>query len=390
MYYASRIAGIIALAGLLAATWFSIRLARADALFRTHDPESVARAVALAPGNTEYLLFRALQVDYDGGDPAPLLERAAELNPLSSTPRIRLGLAAEVRGDYALAETQLLSAARIDRQFEPRWTLANFYFRRGNADQFWTWMREALEVSYGDRRPAFDLCWRIGGDAAEILSRAIPERHEVIGAYLGYLLETRRVTAVSPVARKLAAANQAADTALLLAACDALIDAKEAAEAGELWRAMGYSLPVTFAAPRLGAGFDWRPIESPGIAHTAVDQPRPMHRITLSGRQPESCELLRRIETLRAGGRYTLRWEARTQGLGSQSGIAWKIGGERAPLVSSESSSAGKLAFTAPSDLTALTLIYERPPGEARAEGSVEVWNVTIVPAAALRISPRE
>jgi len=53
--------------------------------------------------------------------------------------------------------------------------------------------------------------------------------------------------------------------------------------------------------------------------------------------------------------------------------------GQRAPVPASENGSAGELAFTAASDLETLTLAYERPPGEARAEGSVELWNVTVV-----------
>ena len=380
MYYASRIGGFFAACALLGAVWFSIRLARADALFRKGDPSSVARALELAPRNTEYLLFRALQVDYDGGDPAGLLERAAEVNPLSSTPRIRLGLAAELRGDFAAAEAWLQGAARIDKQFEPAWTLANFYFRWENAPEFWKWIRAALEISYGDRRPAFDLCWRMRGDADEILTRAIPDRHDVAAAYLGYLLEMHRGDAAAPVAMKLAAEHQAGDASLLLGATDVLIDSKDAVRAAVLWRAMGYPLPVTFEAPRVGAGFDWRLMEAPGVTHTSVDQPRPMHRITLSGREPESCELLRRVENLHAGARYTLQWEARTQGLGAQTGIAWKIGTERGPVASSENGAAGELTFTAPSQLAILTLIYERPAGEPRAEGSVELWNVTVTP----------
>ena len=97
MYYVSRAAGILAIAVLLVAAWFSIHQARADFEFRLRAPDDVARALALEPGNTEYLMFRALQVEYDGGDARPLLARAAELNPLSSAPRIRLGLDAEQR-----------------------------------------------------------------------------------------------------------------------------------------------------------------------------------------------------------------------------------------------------------------------------------------------------
>jgi len=43
---------------------------------------------------------------------------------------------------------------------------------------------------------------------------------------------------------RFAAAREPGDTALLLGATDALIDAKEGAPAAALWRAMGYAAPV--------------------------------------------------------------------------------------------------------------------------------------------------
>src|SRR5215469_5079731 len=193
MYYISRVLGVAAILALIAASAFSFERARADLAFRWHSPD----AVQIEPANTEYLIFRALQVEYDGGDPRPSLERAAELNPLNSAPRIRLGLDAEVRGDFAAAEKWLIDAALIDRQFEPRWTLANFYFRRENRDEFWKWIGQALDISYGDQRPAFELCWRMSDRAEEIMSRAIPDRREVLAAYLGWLLETRRAAALA-------------------------------------------------------------------------------------------------------------------------------------------------------------------------------------------------
>jgi hypothetical protein len=185
MYYVSRIFGIAALTALGVAVWFSIVLARADFYFREG---KVQRATEIAPRNTEYLALRALQLEYDGADSSGLTEKIAVLNPLSSAPRIRLGLAAEIAGDSARAETWLLDAARVDHQFEPRWTLANFYFRAGKKSEFWRWMRAALEVSYGDRAPAYELCWRVSSDGGEILRLGIPDRHEVMGSYLGYLL----------------------------------------------------------------------------------------------------------------------------------------------------------------------------------------------------------
>jgi len=374
---------VLACVALVAAMWLTIRLAAADAAFRLGTPASVARAIGLMPGNTEYLLLRATEVEYDGGDSTALLERAAALNPLSSTPRIRLGLAAEIRGDAAAAEKWLLAAANVDGQFEARWTLANFYFRHDRWPEFWMWMRRALAVSYGDRRPAFDLCWRASSDAAEILARAIPDDHGVVAAYLGFLLESRRVDALAPVALKLTAMGDGNDRPALLAACDALIEADHATEARALWRAMGFPkltgvVHPDFEVPQVGHAFDWRLSEGPGIAHTDLDQPRSMHRVALNGRQGESCELLRQIVVLEPQADYTLRWEARTDGLASPTGIEWRIAGAKGAIPASPGGAEGELEFTATSDLAPLTLYYERPSGEPRAEGSVELWHVRI------------
>ena len=226
MYYISRITGAIVLIALGFAVWFSIVLARADFYFRTG---RVERAMEIAPRNTEYLAQRALQVDYEGGNSRALTEKIAALNPYASAPRIRLGLAAEVSGDSENAERWLLDAARVDHQFEPRWTLANYYFRANNKEEFWKWMRAALDVSYGDRTPAYDLCWRVSDDAGEILRRAIPDRHEVMGSYLVYLSQTKRLRAVPEVALRLAAFHDEADLPLLFGADDQLLLAGDAA-----------------------------------------------------------------------------------------------------------------------------------------------------------------
>src|ERR1700733_7127059 len=96
MYYVLRTLTCVALA---AAAWWSIRLARADTAFRQHTPQTIARAIELEPENGEYLAALALQAEYSGQDSTPLLEEIARLDPRASAPRIRLGLAAELRGD---------------------------------------------------------------------------------------------------------------------------------------------------------------------------------------------------------------------------------------------------------------------------------------------------
>ena len=356
MYYMHRIVSLFALLALPAAAVWSVLLARADAAFREGTPEGVERAIAQLPGNTAYLAFGALQADYDGRDSAPMLERIARLNPTVSAPRIRLGLAAEQRGDLAGAERWLHEAYAVDHQFEPRWTLANFYLRQGRADEFWTWIRSALEMSYGDRGSAFDLCWRMSSDASEILARAIPNREVVAADYLSYLIERKRPEALA------AAAKNVHDRNLLLGVTDVLLDAARYADAVDVWRQLGRSAPqgVTasnFEEPQTGHGFDWRTIKGQGVSHPVPG------RIRLSGEQPESVELLRQfVVGLRPGERYKLTWKA----FSDVPGVGWRINGE--PVTQ----------FRASAEVALLSLWYRRPLGQVRAEAVIDLKEVTL------------
>jgi tetratricopeptide (TPR) repeat protein len=380
VYYASRIFAVGALFVLTAAAVHSVRLALADAAFRRQTPQSVTRALEILPDRANYLLFRAQQMDYEGENSTALLEHAARVNPLSSAPRLRLGLAAEARGDFPGAEKWLLDAARVDRQFEPRWTLANFYFRRERRGEFWKWMRAAMVVSYGDRRLAFDLCWRMSQNAEEVLVKAIPERHEVLAAYLYYVMDQRR-EAVAAAALKLAAMHDSTDVAELETACDQLIGDGKFVEAREIWRQTGHAQTGLiyngdFAAEPTGHGFDWRPSGAEGIAYVTLPG---LYRIQLSGKQPESSELLRQFVVLQPGKIYSLRWEARTQGFGSPSGMEWTAGATHGALEPAQDLRVGTMDFKAEAALLPITLAYRRPTGQARAEGSVEIRAVSLV-----------
>ena len=366
----------ITLLALVGAAWWSIRLARADAAFRQRTPVDVARAIELEPENGEYLATLALQAEYTGQDSTPLLEEIARLNPRASAPRIRLGLQSELRGDANQAERWLQEAYSVDRQFETRWTLANFYFRQGKTQEFWTWMRSALDMSYGDRVAAFDLCWQASNDAHEILDRAIPDRREVVASYLAYVLSHNRQAAIAGAANKLAKMRTSEDLPLLYSATDAVLDP-------DLWQALGNPRPNGITHPNFegaridpgaGHGFDWRIAETAGVTHSALDG---AHRIRFSGQQPESCELLRQVVGgFRPGTAYTLRWEARTQGIASPTGLAWRIDKTTGEVAASEDWSAGKMSFTPDSDHAVLVLAYRRPEGQVRTEGSVDLRQI--------------
>ncbi len=217
-------------------------------------------------------------------------------------------------------------------------------------------------------------------NAEEVLAQAIPDRHEVLAAYLYYVMDQRH-EAVSAAALKLAQSHDGSDVLELETACDLLIDAGKFTEARDLWRQLGHTRAGLigngdFATEPSGHGFDWRPSQAEGLVDVALPN---SYRIQFSGRQSESTELLRQFVVLQPGKAYSLRWEARTQGFASPSGIEWTAGGTHAALQPTQDWRAGNTDFKAGVAILPITLTYHRPRGQARTEGSVEIRAVSLV-----------
>ena len=138
------------------AGYWTVRIAAADWMFRLGTPPSIRRAIRLAPGNADYLSGLA-QVEPAGavGD----LRMAAALSPADAGLRIELGLACEEHGDFPRAEASLLAAVQLDRTFAPRRMLAEFYFRRREAEGFWRRRRRRWKSPAG----TFPICFAIAG-----------------------------------------------------------------------------------------------------------------------------------------------------------------------------------------------------------------------------------
>ena len=131
-----------------------------------------------------------------------------------------------------------------------------------------------------------------------------------------------------------------------------------------------------FASQPSGHGFDWRPSPVEGVGHVLLPG---SYRILLSGKQPESCELLRQFVILQPGKVYSLHWEARTQGFASPAGIEWIVGMIHGALEPVQEWRAGSMDFRPEAALVPITLTYHRPTGQARAEGSLEIRAVSLI-----------
>ena len=386
-----RLAALAALVALGLAGYWSLRLAWGDSLFQQDTLAAVGKAARVLPGNAEYI-GRLHSLD-PNGNPAALRE-ALRLNPRFSAGWIEMGLRAEIDGDFHAAETFLLEAAKVDRTYDPRWTLANFYLRRGNWDLFWPWVRAAVETAYQDRSPLYRLCWQATDDPKRILALAIPDQPRILAEYLSFLMGTGRLDAAAAVALRLGAFNDAQISPVLLTYCDRLLEAGRGHEAAGVWNQLsragliphppltperGISLiNGTFTQPISGKGFDWRLATVSDVSVNRAVSPAAL-KFVFSGRQPEQCRLVEQILCVEPSKSYRLRFRYRTEGIGPATGLRWIVSADAqkvlsaGPDLSSEDWKEDNLKFSVPAglDLARLSLDYARSVGTTRIEGSV-------------------
>jgi tetratricopeptide (TPR) repeat protein len=384
----------------LAAAW-TVRAGWSDLRFQEQTLPATERAIALTPGQESDWVRLALLVSDD--DPAraiEALETALALNPLDAQAWIELGLRFEAGGKLAAAERCLLRAASADRGYLPRWSLANYYFRRNDAGNFWRWGREAAAMAYGDPSPLFRLASMLTGDGSETEDRLGLGRPSLQAAYLRYLLDRRQTAFAARSALRLDAWNRPADTALLLETCDRLLVDHRPEEAMELWNRLSQSrrIPYSALAPEAGVsltnasfasaplsrGFDWR-LRPVAGASAALEENPPGIRVSFSGRQPESCELLSQFLPVEARSRYTLQYLYRSSGVAPGTGLRWLVlDGDtilaRGDSLSADRESPGEFSFATPARCRFVHLIlgYERASGTTRIEGSVLLRSLSL------------
>ena len=376
-------------------TW-TVRMALADYRFRQQTVSGAQAAIRLEPDSAGYYVrLAALTQDSDPAGSTAALERAVALNPWDSPSWVELGLRAEAAGDLADAERSLLRAASVDKQFLPKWSLVNYYFRRDNSERFWFWAHEAIGMAYDDLAPLFALCWRIANDGVLIEQKLDIRNADPEASYLTYLTGQNRIEPMARAAERVLACNRATDSAALLAACDRFIADGLSSPALRIWNQLSnlHRIPYGVLAPESGRsltdgdfamfpiaqGFDWRLPDVGGVAALLDDRPAGL-RISFSGGQPEDCEVLTQVLPVMENANYELRFLYRTSGIAPETGLRWRVtdfngakilaeGGSLA----SESERDDRLAFRTPasSGLARLTLTYRRALGTTRIEGFI-------------------
>ena len=363
-----------------------LRLGYAEAVFRQDSAEAIRRA-ALLDGRVAPARYFERLAEVDPGQAAAALVAALAADPRRSEVRIALALEAERGGRLPYAEANLLEAARQDRQYLPAWTLANYYFRRGDEPQFWRWAQRAAALCYDDLRPLLALAHRIATGPGTVLER-LGGGPRLARAEVDYLALQKQFNAAQQVARILHAAGDASDGPRFLALADLQVQAGNALYAVELWNYVMYppldparGLVLTngdLAREPSGHGFDWRLGAAEGLttewrAGTLV--------FSLSGAQPDACEMAaQRFPSSPSAKSYRLRFDYAMEGLAPDSGLHWEIDGEVGPpLLAHRGFEEGSVVFPArgrASGLSTLRLVYVREPGTVHAQGRLTLRSI--------------
>jgi tetratricopeptide (TPR) repeat protein len=330
----------------------------------------------------------------DDKDAEELLSTSLQFNPFNSDADIDLGLRYEADGDFPRAEKLLLQAFAVDHTYAPRWSLANFYFRRNNVALFWTWARRAAEMPSGDMSALFELCWRVSPDPKTIEANIVVSNPSVIRQYVDFLMSKDQAhAAVYPALRLIRSGSPETDRERLFNLTDRVIAANDAASAESLWHELirqhwivaDSSTPNNpdFARDPLPVKLDWNLPASDGL-HS---WPGPSGLVTeFTGDEPESCTIAEQAILLQPG-KYRLDSSYHTRNIAADTGIRWEIAEiepdtvlASSPFLSSNTLASFTLPFSVDPDhrLLRLRLVYRRQIGTTRISGTLVVRSVRI------------
>ena len=371
--------------------WCSWTLARADYLFHQDTEASIRSAISQTPDNWKYYM-RLAQFDQDHA--RELLAAALRLDRYNAQADIEMGLQYEAEGDFVRAEHSMLAAYAVNHTYLPRWSLANYYFRRNNMPAFWSWARSAAAMPSDHIEPLLALCWRVSPDPEKITAEIANDQPKFLRQYLNFLLSMNQMNMAAAIAPRLVnGGNPRTDRPIMLSAINKLVAAGHAKSADSLWHLLirrhwivgDTTLPnnADFARKPLPVKFDWHLPECSGMYSWPGSSGL---QTQFSGSEPESCTVSEQTVVLNRG-KYAMEYSYQTSGILPNTGIHWQIVDAKSNAIlarsSDLSSDAPKQAgflFSVPQDasLIRLRLMYQRATGTNRVSGTLTIHSTRI------------
>jgi hypothetical protein len=358
---------------------YNVRYAYSSFLAQKDTTPALRHAVQLDPTDAaNYARLAALDPDRR----TQWIDAAIQRNPTNSLYWMERAVNAEISGNPSAAEAGFLEAARRDHLYIPRWTLTAFYFRQHDVLKFQNWARQALDMSWGDALPIFQMASQLGMSLDDIRRAMLPDRAPVLVAFLSECLRLKDLDEAFRVARRLIEIGNKDDSrGSVLATVDTLFGAGRTTPAVQLWNQAGAAhwfshpaigSPVTnpdFSLEFLPAGFDWHPSVPDGVVYWRLGNGRGL-QFEFSGRQPENCTLLTLNLPIELGKPYKINTKASGFNLGS--GLKWHLGTQEWDVFTQEEPVQTEVR---PAQLT---LTYSRALGTKRIEGTLTLYRVEV------------
>ena len=420
-YSVARYAGtgvrIVAAIAMILAGYRSVILAWADLEYRKATPLAIENAARLAPSNALYHYTTALVIEQNEPNSPEIGKQfaaAVAANPRYSDALLAWSVEKELEGDKAGASRLLHDAQSTDHLLRPTWALANYYFRQGDTGNFLIEANRCLKIigrtglSEGrfDPAPIFDLCWKSGASATEILNRVMPEDAQILDHYLGFLDSTRHFDAAIETARKLLPIVPPGDLLFLGPYFSSLVANDRMDAAMETWKSFYARGTVASRGPDPAKGifltngdltnppsdfgFDWHH-EYPDAVQFSHSRADRSYRFEFDGSEPEQFPLMNQVMPLPGGKALKLKVSFRSDFNPEQSGLRWMLKDYRtgqvlpgkATVASGGSSPTDELKILTvdfdaarTSDCGQVRLTYDRQPGTARLRGFYELTQV--------------
>jgi len=390
---------LTAVPALLLATWQVSRLGMADFLSRQESIADRKRAERMFPGSADFAVRAADLLRRKGKPMRAHLLKAVEVSPEDPGIWFDLGIASEREANPA-AEKELLTAARLDTEYSPRWELAKYYYGQGNGIECDRWLAEALKIGTSDATPAFRMALRQGWTTDRVLA-LLPDRERML-TYLNWLITAREFPAAQEVAQRLVRQYPQGSKDSILILCDQLAagSPEEVESSVALWNVLATAglIPQALIYPagdvRIvnGAfttgegerGFDWKRYPVEGLT---ADFSRYGFQMIFFGDEPEQFGIVRQLLSVKPGEKYRIRYSYQSTGVPAGSGLAWHVfdARKRTELTDDavyldDAHTGQSTSFQAPEGcrFVDLILIYQRQTGTSRIDASVTIKNIQV------------
>jgi len=255
----------------------------ANLLAAEKSPDAFARAARWDGSNPDFPARSARKLADQGRDADPReiareFEEAIRLGPHRAENWAGLAEALDLAGDSAGAARAYQRALELfPLSPDINWEFANFLLRSGDAADAIEPLRIAMEGDSSLRVGAFDLAWRAGIPRDQILA-ALPQREDILSAYLDYLDASGRVDAAGGAWRRLLSSPEPINFDAACRYFDALLYAHRVDALVPVWASLTNRDPDRFGRqadsknrianggfedPMVNGGFGWRltPVE---------------------------------------------------------------------------------------------------------------------------------